>query len=210
MCTRCGKRPPRPDRKTCESCARGLRDSAAALRARRIAAGRCVMCNRPAAGGQTRCAKCRRFLPCRRAMGATWRISTRLAARRTGRATGAPDAAPAPGIAGPSWLCRVCVARPGRLPDWAIVRNESRRPLPAGTARARERYRAAGLCFTCGRGRDRPDRRNCKRCRRRLADASARYRAAHPPDRDRLYADARERRRRYIGGGALSRVRAGP
>ena len=107
-----------------------------------------------------------------------------------------------PGIAGPAWLCRVCVARSDRLPDHALVRNDGRRPLAAGTPRARERYRAAGLCANCGRDRDRPDRKNCARCRRRLADASNRYRDAHPrierqPHRDYLTA----RRRKRIAAG---------
>ena len=89
-----------------------------------------------------------------------------------------------PGIAGPAWLCRVCVARPDRLPDHAcIVRNDSRRPLAAGTPRARERYRAAGLCHGCGADRDRTDRKHCARCRRPRGagtgrGARTRYRAA--------------------------------
>ena len=93
-----------------------------------------------------------------------------------------------PGIAGPEWLCRICVARDTRLPDHA------RRP------RARSRYRAAGLC-RCGGERDRVDRLMCRRCRQRQAAATLRYRRAHPPDRGRLYADARERRRRRIAAG---------
>ena len=80
--------------------------------------------------------------------------------------------------------------------------NPSRRPLPAGTARARARYRAAELCAQCGADRDRPDRQCCARCRRRLADASNRYRDAHPqaerqPHRDYLTA----RRRKWIAAG---------
>jgi hypothetical protein len=59
LCTRCGKQPPRPERKTCQQCAQAAQERSAALRARRIAAGRCVTCNRPA-GRQTRCRKCRR------------------------------------------------------------------------------------------------------------------------------------------------------
>ena len=68
-----------------------------------------------------------------------------------------------PGIAGPAWICRVCVAGG---PHKRIVMNPGRRPLPAGTPRARARYRAAGLCHGCGRDRDRADRKHCARCRR--------------------------------------------
>ena len=57
LCTRCGA-PPRPDRKTCETCAEGQRVRAAALRARRRAAGKCHDCGRPA-GGRSRCSRCR-------------------------------------------------------------------------------------------------------------------------------------------------------
>ena len=92
--------------------------------------------------------------------------------------TWCPRCGARPGIAGPAWICRVCVAGG---PHKRIVRNDGRRPLPAGTARARVRYRAAGLCVQCGRDRDRDDRLCCARCRRRLADASNRYRDAHPP-----------------------------
>ena len=56
-------------------------------------------------------------------------------------------------------------ARPGLArpecpgwPDHATILNPFRRPLPAGTPRARDRYRLAGLCVNCGRRRDRPDR----------------------------------------------------
>ena len=57
------------------------------------------------------------------------------------------------GIAGPAWICRVCVAGG---PHKRIVRkNPNRRPLPPGTPLARLRYRAAGLCVTCGGDRDR-------------------------------------------------------
>ena len=73
------------------------------------------------------------------------------------------------GIAGPEWICRVCVA--GGLHK-RIVHNPGRCPLPAGTPRARTRYRAAGLCVQCGRRRDRSDRLACVRCRRRLAARS--------------------------------------
>ena len=104
-----------------------------------------------------------------------------------------------PGIAGPLWICRVCVAGG---PHKRTVRNDGRRPLPAGTPRARARYRAAGLCAQCGRDRDRDDRRCCARCRRRLADASNRYRDAHPrverqPHREYLAA----RRARWTAAG---------
>ena len=104
-----------------------------------------------------------------------------------------------PGIAGPAWICRVCVAGG---PHKRIVRNDGRRPLPAGTPLARRRYRAAGLCVQCGDDRDRTDRQCCARCRRRLADASNRYRDAHPqverqPHRDYLTA----RRRKRIAAG---------
>ena len=106
-----------------------------------------------------------------------------------------------PGIAGPAWIGRICVARSSRLADRATVRNTSRGPLPAGIPRARDSYRVAGLCVQCGRRRDRADRLTCKRCRRRMADATARHRTAHPPDRERLNADARERRRQRIAAG---------
>ena len=85
------------------------------------------------------------------------------------------------GIAGPAWLCRVCVAGG---PHKRIVKNPGRRPLPPGTPLARERYRAAGLCSQCGRDRDRPNRLTCAKCRRRLADAQSRFRRAHPGRRD--------------------------
>ena len=90
-----------------------------------------------------------------------------------------------PGVAGPAWICRVCIARSDRLPDHAcIVRNDGRRPLPPGTPGARERYRAAGLCHGCGADRDRTDRKHCARCRRprgagtTARGARTRYRAA--------------------------------
>ena len=109
--------------------------------------------------------------------------------------TWCPRCGARPGIAGPAWICRVCVAGG---PHKRIVRNDGRRPLSAGTARARVRYRAAGLCVQCGRDRDRDDRLCCARCRRRLADASNRYRDAHPrterqPHRDCLTARPRKR-----------------
>ena len=85
-------------------------------------------------------------------------------------------------------ICRICIARPGRLPDHA------NRP------RARTRYRAAGLC-RCGGERDRADRLACARCRRLQAEATLRYRAAHPPDRARLYADVHARRQRRLAAG---------
>ena len=84
------------------------------------------------------------------------------------------------------------------------VSNPSRRRLPAGTPRARDRYRAAGLCVRCGAERDRPGRLYCRRCRRLHAEAEARYRAAHPLDRPRLYAKVRARRRRYVAAGLCS------
>ena len=56
LCTRCGA-PPRLGRKTCETCAEGQRVRAAALRARRRAAGWCVDCGR-ATDGAARCAAC--------------------------------------------------------------------------------------------------------------------------------------------------------
>ena len=88
-------------------------------------------------------------------------------------------------------ICRICFARPGRLPDHA---NRPR-------TRTRERYRAVGLCRVCGRERDRSDRLSCARCRALQAGASNRHRAAHPPDRPRLYADVRTRRRKRIAAG---------
>ena len=108
-----------------------------------------------------------------------------------------------PGIAGPAWICRVCVARADRLPD-APIRNAARRPLPAGTPRARDRYRAAGLC-RCGRRRDRADRLSCKRCRRRLADATKRYQDRHgdrtETERQEHRAYLAERRARWTAAG---------
>ena len=87
-------------------------------------------------------------------------------------------------------VCRICIARPGRLPDHA------------NRARARTRFRAAGWCTKCGAPRDRPDRLGVRAVpggsRLRL---QRRYRAAHPPDRARLYADVRERRRKRIAAG---------
>ena len=93
-------------------------------------------------------------------------------------------------------ICRICIARPGRLPDHA------NRP------RARTRYRAAGWCTKCGAPRDRPDRLACARCRAQQAEATLRYRAAHPPDRARLYADVRERRRRRLAAGLCAECAA--
>ena len=104
----------------------------------------------------------------------------------------------------PRPVCLTCRLAPPAVrpaPVDPAIRNRSRRPLPAGTRRARERYRAAGLCVSCGAARDRPDRLACQTCRRRLADAQNRHRAAHPPDRDRLRADVRARRRRYLAAG---------
>ena len=95
------------------------------------------------------------------------------------------------GIAGPAWICRVCVAGG---PHKRIVKNPNRRPLPPGTPLARERYRAAGLCVQCGDKRDRPNRLTCAKCRRRLADAQLRARRAHP-DRT-VAADAAQRAHR--------------
>ena len=88
-------------------------------------------------------------------------------------------------------VCRICIARPGRLPDHA---NRPR-------TRARARYRAVGWCTKCGGERDRPDRLGCRRCRQLQADATMRYRATHPPDRARLYADVHARRRKRIAAG---------
>ena len=101
-------------------------------------------------------------------------------------------------------LCLTCRMAPPAVrpaPIDPAIRNRPRRPLPAGARRARERYRAAGLCAMCGGERDRPDRKRCESCRRRQADAQNRHRAAHPPDRDRLRADVRARRRRYLAAG---------
>ena len=86
-------------------------------------------------------------------------------------------------------VCRICIARPGRLPDHAN--------RPSGRAR----YRAAGWCRVCGGERDRPDRLTCARCRALQAAASNRHRAAHPPDLPRLYADVRARRAEHIAAG---------
>ena len=109
-----------------------------------------------------------------------------------------------PGIAGPAWICRICIARPERLPDYASVYNPRRLPLPPGTPGARERYRAVGLC-NCGRRRDRPDRVNCKRCRPRLAKTAQRYRESHPEVVAAVQAAHRgwiaERRQRWTAAG---------
>ena len=59
LCTRCGKNPPRPDRKTCEGCAVAAAARSAALRTRRKAAAICLDCRRPTTGGHVRCAGCR-------------------------------------------------------------------------------------------------------------------------------------------------------
>ena len=104
------------------------------------------------------------------------------------RRCSASGTAPARGCKAGDWLCRLCVARPGRLPDHA---NQPRAP---------DHYRAAGLCRYGGE-RDRADRRACRRCRRLQADATAPWQAAHPPDPPRLYADARARRRQRIAAG---------
>ena len=104
----------------------------------------------------------------------------------------------------PRPVCLTCRMAPPAVrpaPVDPAIRNASRRPLPAGTRRARERYRAAELCSMCGGERDRPDRKRCESCRRRQADAQNRHRTAHPPDRDRLRADVRARRRRYLAAG---------
>ena len=42
LCARCGKHPPRPDRKTCEGCAAAAAARSADFRARRKAAGLCI------------------------------------------------------------------------------------------------------------------------------------------------------------------------
>ena len=117
---------------------------------------------------------------------------------------------------GPGARAATCLVRPASVPsrrnvtqlalsDTAILRNNSRRPLPAGTPRARDRYRAAGLCVQCGRRRDRPDRLTCRQCRRRLADATRRYRR-RPGDRTETERRAHrryqaERRARWIAAG---------
>ena len=104
----------------------------------------------------------------------------------------------------PRPVCLTCRMAPPAVrpaPPDPNIRNARRRPLPAGTHRARERYRAAGLCVSCGAERDRPDRLRCELCRRRQADAQNRHRAAHPPDREALRADVRARRRRYLAAG---------
>ena len=104
----------------------------------------------------------------------------------------------------PRPLCLTCRLAPPAVrpaPVDPAIRNRSRRPLPAGGRRARERYRAAQRCTLCGGERDRPDRVACEPCRRRQADAQNRHRAAHPPDRDRLRADVRARRRRHLAAG---------
>ena len=59
LCTRCGKHPPRPDRKTCEGCAEYAAARSADFRARRKAAGQCTDCSRPTTGGHQRCKVCR-------------------------------------------------------------------------------------------------------------------------------------------------------
>ena len=59
LCTRCGKNPPRPDRKTCEGCAAAAAARSADFRARRKAAGLCIDCPRPTTGGHVRCKVCR-------------------------------------------------------------------------------------------------------------------------------------------------------
>ena len=81
------------------------------------------------------------------------------------------------GMAGPAWICRICVAGG---PHKRIVKNPARCLLPPGTPRASERYRAIGLCSRCGGKRERTDLTCCAKCRRRLADANARFRRAHP------------------------------
>ena len=88
-------------------------------------------------------------------------------------------------------VCHICIARPGRLPDHA---NRPR-------VRARQRYRAAGRCRVCGAERDRSDRLACRRCRQLQAEATLRYRAAHPPDREKLYADVHARRQQRLAAG---------
>ena len=102
-----------------------------------------------------------------------------------------------PGIAGPAWICRVCVAGG---PHKRIVMNPGRRPLPPGTPRARDRYRAAGLCVQCGRRRDLVNRLSCERCRQIQNAAQDRYRSKHPRGEAHLE-DVRQRRRRYIAAG---------
>ena len=98
-------------------------------------------------------------------------------------------------------FCARCLA--GDRPT--IIRvfvNPGRRPLPAGTPLARQRYRQAGRCVCCGYYRDRPDRLTCAPCRRRLADAQARYRARQPPpDAPAVNAASRARRRLSLAEG---------
>ncbi len=96
-------------------------------------------------------------------------------------------------------VCPACLLDRYTLPGGRIT-NAERAPIP-GYPPARERYRVAGLCGRCGGERDRPDRRLCARCRELEVEATARHRAAHPPDREALQADVRRRRRERIAAG---------
>ena len=86
-----------------------------------------------------------------------------------------------PGFAAPAEICRICICRSGRLPDWAYARRRRRRALPDDSnPRCRERYREHGLCERYGRRRDRADRKKCARCRKIEAAATLRWRRKHP------------------------------
>ena len=98
LCARCGSNPPRSDRRTCEACAAGAAARSAALRARRKLAGLCADCGRPTTGGHVRCADCRQ--------GQHGKIHFEMP--RPG--IYCTQCGARPGLAGPAWICRVCVA----------------------------------------------------------------------------------------------------
>ena len=72
-----------------------------------------------------------------------------------------------PGIAGPAWICRVCVARPPAPPDLADV------PLPdvvvAPRPNDRNARRERGACIGCGQPLDDPPFVKCVDCRQHAA-----------------------------------------
>ncbi|MDE0149988.1 MAG: hypothetical protein OXM58_16625, partial [Rhodospirillaceae bacterium] len=57
LCTKCGRNPPGDGRSVCETCREAMRARERRRYAARIAAGLCVRCAEPAAGGLSRCTR---------------------------------------------------------------------------------------------------------------------------------------------------------
>ena len=103
-----------------------------------------------------------------------------------------------PGIAGPAWICRVCVA--GGPHQRIPIHNPGRRPRPPGVPRARERYRDSGRCHGCGLRRD-TEYLHCSTCKRLHAAATSRWRRLHGPSPAVARAAARLREQRHRAAG---------